>query len=273
MFSLYRTDGTAAGTKFLHEIKTYDLENSGTPMGYLTDVGGTLYLTANSKWEGPELRRSNGTPQGTYMIHDIRPGEYGSDPYRLKNVGGLLYFAAHNGSHGLELWKSDGTAAGTVMVKDLNPGAADAYPNAWAVHTGGLYFAADNGTKGHEHWKLSVPIFSPGGVTNQAVAAAPRVPDGGRAASPESQAMADTGLRATVHPSPAADHLSVQLNAPATDLSSAVTDLTGKFLLLNAHWVTGPQQLQVDVSSLKPGLYLLRIGTKRGRQSLRFVKQ
>ena len=81
-----------------------------------------------------------------------------------------------------------------------------------------------------------------------------------------------TGL-AEVHPNPAADHLSVRVNAPAADLSSAVTDMTGKSFLLNAHRVTGPHEVRVDVSSLKPGLYLLRIATRQGRKSLRFVKQ
>ncbi len=158
------------------------------------------------------------------------------------------------------------------MVKDLNPGAGDAYPNAWAVHTGGLYFAASNGTQGHELWKLSVPILGPDGVTNQAAAGNPLVPDGGRSASPESPGTAATGLRASVHPNPAADYLSVQVNAPAIELTSEVIDLTGKSFLPNAHRAAGPHQFRVDVSSLKPGLYLLRIATPQGRQSLRFVK-
>ncbi len=269
VFSLYRTSGTTEGTQLLKEIKTDELENSGTPMGNLTDVEGALYLTANSKWHGPELWKSTGTPAQTKMLSDIRPGAYGSDPYGLRNVGGVLYFAAHNGTHGNELWKSDGTAAGTVMVKDIYPGTGSAYPNAWSVHFDGLYFAAGNGTQGHELWKISVPKPGPVVVSNGALL----VPDGGRSASPESPETAETGLRAEVHPNPAADHLSVRVNAPAADLSSAVTDMTGKTFLLNAHRVSGPHQVQVDVSSLKPGLYLLRIATRQGRKSLRFVKQ
>jgi ELWxxDGT repeat protein len=273
-FSLYRTDGTVWGTKLLKTVDVGELENGGFPMGHLTDVGGTLFLSANSKWDGPELWKSDGTPEGTELVQDIRPGELGSDPYGLNNVGGVLYFGAHDGTHGDELWKSDGTAAGTDLVKDILPGIESAYLNAWAVHAGGLYFAADNGTQGHELWKLSVPILGPGGVTNQAAAGNPLAPNGGRSASPDSREAAETGLRATVHPNPATDYLSVHLvDAPAADLVSGVTDLTGKSFLPNAHRVIGPHALQVDVSSLKPGLYVLRLATGQGRKSLRFVKQ
>ncbi len=241
-------------------------------------VGSTLYFTAETAATGRELYKSNGTEAGTVLVKDIWPGSGGSgfDGTGLAEfaaVGNTLYFAAKTSTTGYELWKSDGTAAGTVMVKDIYPGIGSAYPNAWAVHYGGLYFAASNGTQGHELWKISVPKPGPDGVINQVSAVNALVPDGSRSASPDGQGTTETGPRATLHPNPAADHLAVQLNAPATDLSSAVVDLTGKSFLRNAHQVTGPHQLQVDVSSLKPGLYLLRIATPRGRQSLRFVKQ
>jgi ELWxxDGT repeat protein len=43
-------------------------------------VGGTLFFAADDGTRGRELRKNDGTPAGTTLVADIRPGAAGSDP-------------------------------------------------------------------------------------------------------------------------------------------------------------------------------------------------
>jgi ELWxxDGT repeat protein len=78
----------------------------GSAPSFLTNVGGTLYLSARDGADGKELWRSDGTEAGTTLVRDIHPGGAGSAPKFLTNVGGTLYFNADDGTHGAELWEA-----------------------------------------------------------------------------------------------------------------------------------------------------------------------
>ena len=76
---------------------------------------------------GTELWRTDGTPGGTFLVKDIRPGSASSE-LRLYNsvvLNGVAYFVANDGTHGPEVWRSDGTTAGTWLVVDVTPGDED----------------------------------------------------------------------------------------------------------------------------------------------------
>ena len=94
----------------------------GAPLvpAQLTNVGGTLYFTANDGAQRPRAveERRHGRRHGDGQGH--LPGRRRLLPVsNLTNVNGTLFFTANDGTHGIELWKSDGTAAGTMMVKDI----------------------------------------------------------------------------------------------------------------------------------------------------------
>jgi ELWxxDGT repeat protein len=153
---LWKSNGTAAGTVLVKDIyggvSGYpSYPNSSAPSN-LTDVGGTLFFTANDGTHLKKLWKSNGTAAGTVLVGEIHVGD-GS----LVNVNGMLFFRADNGVNGSELWKSNGTAAGTVLVKNIFSGVYDTYSSSFPIEltnvSGTLYFAADNGTNGHELWK------------------------------------------------------------------------------------------------------------------------
>ena len=115
---VYRSDGTAAGTRPLGPLAT--LENGSDP-SYLTDANGTLFFVASDSAERRALWASNGTPETTRLLVDA--GSIGSP---LVPAGGFVFFFARPQATGAELWRSDGTPAGTVLVKDVAPGMGSA---------------------------------------------------------------------------------------------------------------------------------------------------
>jgi ELWxxDGT repeat protein len=87
----------------------YDVWNS-------LGVGSLFYFSASDGSHGTEIWRSDGTPAGTFLLKDIRPGALPSSPSLFTRSNGLLFFMAST-AEGLALWKSDGTPEGTSPVE------------------------------------------------------------------------------------------------------------------------------------------------------------
>jgi len=149
-FTLWKSDGTAIGTKLVRPPGT----RGSDPSYEVVDVRGiTFFVSDDGSGMGHELWKSDGTSSGTVLVKDINPGGRGSSPHNLTNVGGTLYFSASGGTSGHELWMSDGTSTGTVLVKDIRPGGGSSGPD-WLTNVGGtLYFSANDGTRGYELWR------------------------------------------------------------------------------------------------------------------------
>ena len=139
---LWRSDGTAAGTRLVREF----------PFAYwLTRAGDTLFFLVDHG-RGAELWSSDGTESGTTLVRDFRGG-FLSSSRDLTSHNGVLFFTADDRVHGFELWKSDGTRAGTRLVRDVNPGTASSQPR-WATSVGDtLFFTARDGEHGRELWR------------------------------------------------------------------------------------------------------------------------
>jgi ELWxxDGT repeat protein len=191
---VWRSDGTAAGTFRLKDIKPGPY---GSDPSNLVDVHGTLYFTA-----GGATWRTDGTPAGTLpvpgnpplrsatvvgdkifaigyddqhgdqlwvtdaagprMVKQIFPGTYGSNFFNFTPFGDRLLFTATDGVHGRELWQSDGTADGTSMLADLTPGAASSSIFNITPVGGAAYFVLARADNTSELWKTD---GTPGGTT------------------------------------------------------------------------------------------------------------
>ncbi|GAA4256210.1 hypothetical protein GBZ26_09120 [Azospirillum formosense] len=108
-------------------------------------------FTATMQNTGAEPWVTDGTPLGTRLVADIRPGEEGSAPQDAVVAGGKIFFTADDGLHGRELWVSDGTSNGTRMF-DAAAGAASGAPDDLTVVGDQLFFTADDGLHGRELW-------------------------------------------------------------------------------------------------------------------------
>jgi ELWxxDGT repeat protein len=153
---LWKTDGTAPGTKLVKDI--WPGSSSGSPMD-ITAVPERhiVVFIAFDPTHGYELWKSNGTAAGTTMIRDIDPGNAnGLNPTAAEkpvDVGGEVYFEAFESIHGSELWKTDGTSAGTKIVKNIAPGAENSEPKNFIDLNGTLLFMANDNTHGDELWR------------------------------------------------------------------------------------------------------------------------
>ena len=94
---LWISDGTEEGTKMLKNI---NVEAGGPPYGHsypsrFYEAGGLLFFSANDGINGGELWQTDGTEEGTVMVHNIGYSYHGSDPGSFRAINGYLYFHAY----------------------------------------------------------------------------------------------------------------------------------------------------------------------------------
>lgn len=146
----YFSDGTAEGTVRLTEVPLNYHVSTLTRVEFDTRavLPDMAYFMGNSDEFGGELWVTDGTPEGTRMVMDIRPGPLSSEPDHLALLGDQLFFAAHNGVDRFpQVWTSDGTEAGTrQLTSDLN------LVYDFTVVNGHMLFTANDHTHGRELW-------------------------------------------------------------------------------------------------------------------------
>ncbi len=92
-----------------------DLSDTGTHIFVANKTGiqnfknlfadtGYIYFTTDSGDTGMELWRSDGTPEGTFMLKEICTGSCGSEPSNFFRNDTTLFFSANDDTHGRELW-------------------------------------------------------------------------------------------------------------------------------------------------------------------------
>lgn len=150
-WDLWRTDGTAAGTFRVKDIRPGLASAFGDGFADAAEVNGILYFRANDGVHGSEIWRTDGTEAGTYLLADVNPGtanSAASGEKTLTNVGGTLYFSATDGVSFASVWKSDGTSEGTALVRTFDGVAPKNLVNV----SGLLYFSAGHEASGNELW-------------------------------------------------------------------------------------------------------------------------
>ncbi len=142
---LWVSDGTAAGTKLVKDIRA-GLGGSWPILG--GSFQGKLWFSANDGILGSELWVSDGTTAGTKRFKDLRKGSWGSWPRYFTEFQGKLYFQANDGTNGTELWQSDGSVAGTKMLANLRKGVGSSSPFEFTAVGKKLYFVASGNSGG-----------------------------------------------------------------------------------------------------------------------------
>ncbi|WP_395850530.1 Ig-like domain-containing protein [Cystobacter fuscus] len=145
--SVWRSDGTAAGTFRVCTFYSNDLPSQLTPVG-----GDGVVFSANDGRNGYEPWHSDGTVAGTSML-ELVPGSTGSSPGGFVRVGNGALFRASTLDSGVldvEPFWTDGTLAGTRRI-NLNP-RGNSNPFGFTRWNGRAVFHADDGLNGRRLW-------------------------------------------------------------------------------------------------------------------------
>jgi ELWxxDGT repeat protein len=140
--TLWRSDGTPAGTQKFADISPWG-QGSGISRrtGYepAGELGGILYFAASDLTHGREMWRTDGTPEGTWMVKDIDQSAGRSTIDYLVTAGDYYYYDYSSEVSGLSgIYRSDGTEAGTTNVAGCADGLLEV--------NGQVIFSCDNYT-------------------------------------------------------------------------------------------------------------------------------
>ena len=151
-YELWKSDGTAGGTKLVKDI--YAGPKSSIPVPQVV-MGSDLYLVAQNAASGMQVWKTDGTAAGTVQVSDIDPGPnaliYPAGP--IVTMGGKIYFGAFDAGHGIELWRNSGSMGTGLLLKDIWPGSSGSQPNGLRVVGSTLLFTAFEPTHGTELWR------------------------------------------------------------------------------------------------------------------------
>ncbi len=140
---LWVTDGTADGTRLVREFLPTPSDTSPCTavMREHAAVGDRLVFNGWDATHGLEPWVSDGTPEGTVMLADVKPGTYGSMPADFATAGASAVFFADDGASGREPWATDGTPEQTFLLRDFRAGGEGSSPCVLGTLAGELVLA------------------------------------------------------------------------------------------------------------------------------------
>jgi ELWxxDGT repeat protein len=130
---LWITDGTAAGTAVLRDIRPGAVSSNAAGLVPFVAAGGqrSALFVASDGVNGTEPWISDGTAQGTRMLRDVYPGSGSSGAWEFTDLGdGRALFVAGDRGAGVErdyeLW-----------ITDIDPGLGPSNPSGIVAIGGG----------------------------------------------------------------------------------------------------------------------------------------
>lgn len=209
-------------------------------------IGSLVFFAADdSLGNGQEIWRSDGSPNGTFLLRDIRPGPDDSQVNGFARDSNHIYFSAFDGT-AWGIWQSDGVPGGTVKLTDFPTTFTGSPIREMFMQEGVLYFSGNDGVAGFELWKYQNGVVS----TVQW--------SGGQ-------------MDFQLFPNPADEAVVIKMRTFMSAAEGRIFDQLGR--LVKVFPVEG-DTLVVDLSDLKSGVYFLEITGPGGRAgAVKFFKK
>lgn len=285
---LWRTDGTGDGTILVKDIKPG--EGSSNPDYMLGLSNGMVFFNADDGVSGDELWVSSG-PESTTLI-DINPGEKDSGPRFFTLADGKVVFSADEETYGREVWVSEGTAETTLLAADINEGSSPSFP-ANFISTGSVaYIATNQGV-----WRSNGTVSGTYSLTHreQGVDGIRGLAYGGNTlffngngfdvggellghelfkVTDISSSTRLSGLdlqssELSMYPNPVLDLLTVK----STVYKNCIVELRNTSGQLLFHEKMDGKLLQMDLTSLSNGIYIITLSSPDGFATGKIIKQ
>lgn len=139
--NLWRTDGTTAGTGIIRAILPESSEFSAYAYGMRSADAKALWFVVDS-FQKAKLWCSDGTEQGTLVLHEFEIPNPDSEPLFFETALGGIFFTVHLVGQGPALWRTDGTAQGTFQVGESNYRDYSFLPRQLVDCSGTLFFTS-----------------------------------------------------------------------------------------------------------------------------------
>lgn len=243
-YELWKTDATTSGT-----IKLSNISATNNSVGQWTPMFGKVIFSMNNSSSGRELYKTDGTVPGTSLLKEINIGAGSgliASDFSINANNTMFFVATINGTK-FELWKSDGTPAGTTAITSLN--ATSEYLGQWSQingkHTFSMYDGAVN--VGRELYCI-----------NTITAVEP---------------TKEPALTANVRPNPTANLLTVSISENTTIEEVKIMNLEGQIMMDVSDALKGNKEGSIDLSSLSPGIYLLKMVSKDGGRIVKKIEK
>jgi ELWxxDGT repeat protein len=298
---LWKTDGTAQGTKL---VKGYG-PNEGTNIGvYFTEtavLGDKLLFTAFDSLNGRNWWITNGEPNDAHIVKKITNSfGYYTGNRILFSTDSFAIFGANDLVHGWELWRTDGTSDGTYMIKDIYPGIPNGitqYNVVTARYKNRMFFPGLDVAHGMEIWETDGTESGTKRLTDMAYNFSGIYADKQNfvvignhlyftgatneygfevwkllidAPVSTEDLPRRTNLNVEIYPNPNQGifHITGNLERP-TPLDAVLTDLQGR-MLYTQHFdqLEGSFLRRFEVAGLPTGLYMLTVQTNKGVRTL-----
>jgi ELWxxDGT repeat protein len=150
--SIWQSDGTAAGTVKLLDVPTPDF----TEARGLTGLGADLYFAIGDPYHyDHQIWHSDGSPGGTRKIADVHVTDFGYLPGFVR-LGSRVLFRADT------VWATDGTPGGTAPLLPGGQGVTGLAPRDLTVLAGAAYFFAGTAAGERGLWRTD---GTPAGTT------------------------------------------------------------------------------------------------------------
>ncbi|HQF27801.1 MAG TPA: T9SS type A sorting domain-containing protein [Bacteroidia bacterium] len=233
-YDMWRTDGTNTGT-----VKISNIGATNNTVSQWTALYGNYVFSMINGIYGRELYTSTGNIGGTTLLKDIFAGVgtgVNSDNYCIKANNTMFFVASADGVN-YELWKSDGTSNGTNQLTVVN--ATNQYLGQWSQVGARHTFSLLNAIVGRELYTINT-------ITDL-------------------QPIKQPDIVAAVRPNPTTRTLTLSISEDEKFEEVLIFDLQGKLLINESIFLKGFSEGDINIESLNPGLYLLKMTTQSGK--------